>query len=223
MAEEKVTLIGMWASPYVKRVELALKIKGIEFDYVEEDLKNKSPLLLQHNPVHKKVPVLVHNGKSIVESFVILEYIDEAWQSMGPQLLPQDLHKRAQIRFWAIYIDQVIFAAVMGVLKSEGEALEKAKETLSEKLLVLEQGIKDSGKHITVSSDNFGFLDIVLCTALGAYKALEEVLQFKVIDQEKTPLLFSWLNSIAEVPLVKESAPPYEKVVAIFQFVRTLP
>ncbi|RVW90487.1 Glutathione S-transferase U6 [Vitis vinifera] len=40
--ENKVTLYGMWASPFVKRVEIALKIKGIPYEYVEEDLKNKA-------------------------------------------------------------------------------------------------------------------------------------------------------------------------------------
>lgn len=107
MAEQnKVTLYGMWASPYVKTVELALKVKGIHYEYVEEDLRNKSPLLLKFNPVHKKVPVLVHNGKAIAESLVIIEYIDETWKT-GPQLLPEDPYKRSQIRFWACYMQQV--------------------------------------------------------------------------------------------------------------------
>ncbi|GMQ10630.1 hypothetical protein CsSME_00053556 [Camellia sinensis var. sinensis] len=57
---------GTWASSYSKRVELALKIKRIPSEYVEEDLSNKSPLLLKYNLVHKKVPVLAHNGKPIV-------------------------------------------------------------------------------------------------------------------------------------------------------------
>lgn len=101
MAEEnKVSLYGMWASPFVKRVVFALKLKGIPYEYVEEDLRNKSSLLLKLNPVLQQVPVLVHGRKPIAESLVILEYIDEIWKT-GPQLLPQDPYKRSQARFWA--------------------------------------------------------------------------------------------------------------------------
>lgn len=109
MAEEnRVVLHGAWASPYVKGVELALRVKGIPFEYVEEDLKNKSPLLLSYNPVYKKVPVLVHNGKPISESLLIIHYIDETWNKTGPSLLPNDPYKRAQIRFWATFLHQQV-------------------------------------------------------------------------------------------------------------------
>lgn len=106
--ENTLVLHGMWASPFVQRVKLALKIKGIPFQYVEEDIKNKSPELLKLNPVHKKVPVLIHNGKPICESFVILEYIDQVWKHIGPSLLPQDPYKRAQLRFWADFINKQV-------------------------------------------------------------------------------------------------------------------
>lgn len=105
--ENKVTLHGMWISPYVNRVQLALKVKGIPFEYIEEDLSNKSILLLKYNPIHKKVPVLVHNGKPVSESFVIIEYIDETWKN-EPRLLPEDPYERSRVRFWASYIQQVI-------------------------------------------------------------------------------------------------------------------
>ena len=108
MAEEnKVVVHGMCISPFSKRVELALKLKGVPFEYVEEDLQNKSPQLLQYNPVYKKVPVLVHNGKVIAESLVILEYIDETWKN-SPRLLPEDPYKRAKVCFWTSYIQQQV-------------------------------------------------------------------------------------------------------------------
>ncbi|KAJ7978421.1 putative Glutathione s-transferase [Quillaja saponaria] len=222
MAEQnKVILHGWWVSPYVKVVEFALKIKGISYEYVEEDLPNKSPLLLKYNPVHKKVPVLVHKGKPIAESLLILEYIDETWKD-GPSILPQDPYKRALARFWANFIPQHLFTAMISVLKTEGEEQQKAIKEVFEKLTLLENGMKDLYPDGTssVDSENMGLVGIFMCSFFGTHKSHEEVLGIKFIKPEKFPLLFSWLNAINELPLVKELAPPHEKSVALVQSFR---
>jgi len=101
-----VKLVSFWASVFAKRVEWALKLKGVDYEYVEEDIFNKTPLLLELNPVHKKVPVLVHAQKPIAESFIILEYIDETWKQSP--LLPHHPYQRALARFWANFAEQTV-------------------------------------------------------------------------------------------------------------------
>lgn len=105
-----VKVFGMWASPIAIRVEWALKLKGVEYEYVDEDLGNKSEDLLRHNPVTKKVPVLVHDGKPLAESLVILEYIDEVWKEGYYPIMPDDPYERARVRFWAKYADDKVCA-----------------------------------------------------------------------------------------------------------------
>ena len=106
MADE-IILLDFWPSSFGMRVRVALAEKGLKYEYREEDLWKKSPLLLEMNPVHKKIPVLIHNGKPICESMIIVQYIDEVWNEKSP-LLPSDPYQRAQARFWADYIDKKV-------------------------------------------------------------------------------------------------------------------
>ncbi|OIT22152.1 PREDICTED: glutathione S-transferase U10-like [Nicotiana attenuata] len=214
MAEEnKVILHGTWASLFVKRVELALKIKGIAYEYVEEDLSNKSPQLLKYNPALKKVPVLVHNDKPVSESLVILEYIDETWKT-GPRILPQDPYERAIIRFWANYFDQHLIASTGKLWKSTGEEQEKAQEEVLEKIRILEEGITE------IHGNELGLLQILLVTTFGSHKAYEEVLGVTILVPENTPLLYSCVTSLNELPVVKEICTPHDMLVSKLKIYR---
>ena len=115
-----------------------------------------------------------------------------------------------------------LFDSLVSAAKSSGEAHEKAMKEVFEKLTVFEEGMKDFFPSGTphFEDENIGFLDIVLCSLFGHHKAQEEALGLKIIDPERHPLVYSWVTALNEVPAVKESLPPHDKMVALIQFLR---
>ncbi|KAF8412590.1 hypothetical protein HHK36_000559 [Tetracentron sinense] len=198
------------------RVQWALKLKGIEYEYVEEDLSNKSPLLLMLNPIHKKVPVLLHAGKSISESLVILEYIDDTWKQ-NP-ILPEDPFERAKARFWAKFEEEKFIEAIRHALLSEGEQQEKEVKQAIEALEILEGELKSKEKFF--GGEKIGFVDIVLGWVTVWLGVVEEVAGIKVFDSHKFPSFNKWMENFVETPIIKDKLPSRDKLVLQFHKIR---
>ncbi|CAN1275545.1 Glutathione S-transferase U8 [Linum perenne] len=186
---EGVKLLGFWGSPFSNRVELALKLKGVDYEYIEQDLSNKDSLLLKLNPVHKKVPVLIHNDKLVVESLVILEYIDETWPN-GHLILPRDPYEKAVARFWAKFIDEKCIEGFLKVLWCKEEEREeerrKMMEEVTQQLKALEEQLK--GKKF-FGGERIGIVDIA-ASFFGFWLGLiQEVTGLELVTKHKFPVL----------------------------------
>jgi glutathione S-transferase len=96
-----------------QRVRFVLNAKGLPFDEVKLDLfagDQLKPEYLEINP-NGVVPTLLHNGEPIVDSAVIMEYLDELYpepEPFRPKTLIDIAHMRSLLRF----IDEVPTPAV---------------------------------------------------------------------------------------------------------------
>uniref|UniRef100_A0A0E0R1P1 glutathione transferase n=1 Tax=Oryza rufipogon TaxID=4529 RepID=A0A0E0R1P1_ORYRU len=195
---DELMLLGKWPSPFVTRVELALGLKGLSYEYVKQDLVNKSELLLASNPVHKKIPVLIHNGKPVCESSIIVQYIDEAFPDAGASaaLLPADPYERAVARFW-----------------TEEEKAEGMKQLLAA-VETLEGALKDCSKGKPFfGGDTVGIVDVALGGLISWVKATEVLAGSKIFDEEKAPLLAAWAQRFGELDVAEKVLPDVDGVV----------
>ncbi|MCO5583249.1 hypothetical protein L7F22_037158 [Adiantum nelumboides] len=139
MATETVQVLHRFLSMFGLRVLIALNEKGVEYEYIETDLQDKNQLLLQVNPIHKKIPVLIHNGKPLEE------YVEEAWPSPDHvSLLPDDPYDRGVARFWADFIDKKFYDAGARIVRSfQAEETEQARKDFVKALETLDGALRD--------------------------------------------------------------------------------
>jgi len=219
-ASDDLKVLGVWPSPFVIPVRIALNMKGLSYEYVEEDLYNKSLLLVGSNPVHKKVPVLLHGGRAINESQIILQYIDELWAGT-PALLPSDPYERATARFWAAYIDDKVRSAwvVMVFRYKNKDEWAEGVACAGEALDTLEGAFRDCSKGKPFfGGDGIGFVDLVLGGYLGWFGAFGKIIGRRLIDPAKTPLLAAWEDRFRAADVAKGVVPDdVDKVLAYQQ------
>lgn len=106
-----LTLYSHNLSVCVQKVRLALCEKGLEWEKRDIDLMRSeqvSPDYLALNP-KGVVPTLVHDGQPVIESTIILEYLEDAFPEHP--LRPEKPIDRARMRVWTKTPDDGLHAA----------------------------------------------------------------------------------------------------------------
>ncbi|KAG0496303.1 hypothetical protein HPP92_000994 [Vanilla planifolia] len=180
-----VKLLDFWASPFGMRCRIALAEKEIEYEFLEQNLQDKSELLLKSNPVHKKIPVLIHDGRAICESLIIVQYIDEVFPG-SPSSPPTPT--RAYARFWADFVDRKVHSGAnqMWKLKKERSWRKRRKRTY-------------------FGGDEFGLVDITLVPYTPRFYSFEVFAGLSV--EKECPRLAAWGKRCGERESVAKVLP----------------
>jgi len=91
-----------------QKVRVCLGEKRLEYVSREVDIvagEHQTPEYLKLNP-KAVVPTLVHDGRPIIDSTIINEYIDDVWPE--PSLKPKDPYERQRMRQWTKRLDDKV-------------------------------------------------------------------------------------------------------------------
>ena len=97
-------LYNFFRSGTSHRLRIALRLKGLDVEYVPVDLRSEQHLGADYKALNPQglVPALVHEGKVLIQSPAIIEWLEERHPS--PALLPADPDDRARVRALAAIV-----------------------------------------------------------------------------------------------------------------------
>ena len=106
-----ITLYHHGSSVCAAKVRIVLAEKSLPWEGMYVDILRGDqfdPAYMKLNP-KAVVPTLIHDGKVIIESSVICEYLDEAFPD--PPLKPANPEHRAAMRLWTKAVDEFLHPA----------------------------------------------------------------------------------------------------------------
>jgi glutathione S-transferase len=186
-------LISHKLCPYVQRAVIALTEKGVPFERIDIDLANKPDWFLKISPLGK-TPVLVVGDRTIFESAVILEYLEETQPNA---LHPADALERAEHRGW-IEFGSAVLNDIASFYAAKDEATFKAKaEQLEQKFARLEQRVAAPW----FDGEEFSLVDAVFGPVFRYFDVFDEIGDFGILANK--PKLSQWRKNLAARPSVR--------------------
>jgi glutathione S-transferase len=202
-------------SPFAWRVWLALEHKGIAYEarrLLFDRGDTRSPEFRAINP-RGKVPAIVHDGRALRESTVILEYLEEVWPE--PALLPRDACARATARLLMREADDWLYRPLRRLLgqtllkpKGEGEPDEiaAARGDLEPELARWEALLE--GDWL---AGGLSLADLTLYPHLRMLRRIGERMPEHDAEALIGPRLAAWMGRIEALPYYARTVPPHWK------------
>ena len=136
-------LIGQYDSPFVRRVAIALRLYGLAFEHRPWSTFGDADKIAPYNPLRRVPTLVLDDGEALIESMIILDYLDDL---VGPEkaMLPRGgAERRRHLRICALASglgDKAVSLLYERVLRKEQLALwvERCQAQITDVLSVLE-------------------------------------------------------------------------------------
>ncbi len=137
-------IYGAILSPFVCRVLLALRHKGVKHEVVMPEDGIKTPEYLAMNPLGK-MPTLKDGATVLPESSVICEYIDEKYPKK--RIIPATPKAAGMARLLATICDLYVQAPITALFRQR-DPKNRDKAVVEEKLAELDKGLEVLGQYL---------------------------------------------------------------------------
>jgi glutathione S-transferase len=136
-------LIGQYDSPFVRRVAIALKLYGLTFEHRPWSTFGDADKIAPYNPLRRVPTLVLDDGEALIESTVILDYLDELVGEAKAMLPRCGAERRKHLRICALASglgDKAVSLLYERVLRKEQLALwvERCQAQIGDVLKVLE-------------------------------------------------------------------------------------
>lgn len=199
-------LIGSIASPYVRKVRIAMAEKKLDYEFVLENVWAADSTIQQSNPLGKVPCLIMEDGGAMFDSRVIVEYLD----TLTPvcKLIPVQGRERAEVKCWEALADGVVDAAILIRLEKTQRADDKqSTEWMDRQMSKVRAGLKSMsaglGETPFCAGNHYTLADVAVGCALGWI-----AFRFPEIDwRGDYANLGKLLDKLSERPSFKDTIP----------------
>ena len=202
-------IISFKICPFVQRVTALLEAKSIDYDIEFINLSGKPEWFLDISP-NGQVPVLItDNGEALFESDAIVEYLEEAYPALQPEI---SLAQKAKHRAWSYLASKNYLVQCSAqrspdehTLKERSSKLEKAFDTVEKQL----------GDRPFFAGDKISMVDIAWLPLLHRADIINRNTCYDFIGNR--PKLKAWQKQLVNTGLAEKSvASDFEEIFTGF-------
>jgi glutathione S-transferase len=169
-ASKPMFLIGQYDSPFVRRVAIALKLYGISFEHRPWSTFGDADKIAPYNPLRRVPTLVLDHGEALIESAIILDYLDELVGEAKAMIAPHGIERRRHLKLCALAAglsDKSVSLVYESALRKEPLRLwvERCEAQISGALDLLEKE-RESVKTPYLFGERIGHSDIALACVL---------------------------------------------------------